>query len=179
MKTKELTLSAIVLAIIIVLGFVPGVPLGFIPVPIALQNVGIMLAGVILGRKWGFLTVALFLLLALAGLPIVRGNGGAAFFIGPTAGYLFGYAIGAFLIGWSADWLREHQQFKFWTILVPLLVFGMMLIDAFGAIGLSIVTHMPLDKALIAQLAFFPGDATKAVIAAFVGTVLQARKLTV
>lgn len=179
MKTKELTLSAIVLAIIIVLGFVPGVPLGFIPVPIALQNVGIMLAGVILGRRWGFLTVLGFLLLAALGLPVLTGgNGGFAHFMGPTAGYLIAYPVAAGLIGWATEMLRARQQLNFATLLVTILIFGLVLIDVLGAIGLTIVTHMSLGKALLSQLAFVPGDAAKAVIAAFVGTVLQTRKLT-
>ena len=49
MKTKNVALIAMMTAIIIVLGFVPPIPLGFIPVPIVLQNMGIMLAGAILG----------------------------------------------------------------------------------------------------------------------------------
>lgn len=51
MKTKALSASAILLAVIIVMGAIPGIPLGFIPAPIILQNMGIMLAGVILGKN--------------------------------------------------------------------------------------------------------------------------------
>ena len=54
MKTKNVALIAMMTAIIIVLGFVPPIPLGFIPVPIVLQNMGIMLAGAILG--WIFIS---------------------------------------------------------------------------------------------------------------------------
>ena len=47
-------------AIICILGLVPGVPLPFMPVPIVLQNIGIFLAGIILGRKMGALSVIVF-----------------------------------------------------------------------------------------------------------------------
>lgn len=177
MKTKELTLSAIVLALIIVLGFVPSVPLGFIPVPIALQSMGIMLAGVILGQRYGFYTVSVFLLLGLIGLPIIRGNGGFAFFMGPTVGYLIGYAIAAFTIGWGITYLRTRQQFTVWKATLVLCLLGVVVIDVSGAIGLHVVTNMPLGQALVSQIAFLPGDITKAVLAAVVGVVLDQRQL--
>lgn len=40
--TRLLTLSAMMVAILIILGLFPGIPLGFIPVPIVLQNMGVM-----------------------------------------------------------------------------------------------------------------------------------------
>ena len=52
------------MTVICILGLVPGIPLPFMPVPIVLQNIGIFLAGVILGRKYGALSVIIFLLLA-------------------------------------------------------------------------------------------------------------------
>ena len=48
-------------AMIAILGAVPGIPLGFIPVPIVLQNMGIMIAGELLGPKLGTIAVWLFL----------------------------------------------------------------------------------------------------------------------
>ena len=88
MKTKSTVLIAMMIAIIIALGFIPGIPLGFIPVPIILQNMGIMLAGALLGPKRGFLAVLIFLLLVALGLPVLSGgHGNMAVFIGPSAGY--------------------------------------------------------------------------------------------
>lgn len=63
MKTRTTTYIALMVALLIVLGFIPGIPLGFIPVPIVLQNLGVMLAGALLGSRKGFLAVAIFLLL--------------------------------------------------------------------------------------------------------------------
>ena len=111
MKTKALSASAILLAVIIVMGAIPGIPLGFIPAPIILQNMGIMLAGVILGKKYGFFTVLGFLILAALGLPILSGgSGGFVVFIGPTAGYLFSYPVAAFFNWLGNRMVREEQQ---------------------------------------------------------------------
>ena len=51
MTTKHLVYTALMTAIICILGLVPSVPLPFMPVPIVLQNIGIFLAGIILGRN--------------------------------------------------------------------------------------------------------------------------------
>lgn len=53
MKIREVTEIALMTAVIIVLGLIPPIPLGFIPVPIVLQNLGVMIAGVVLGPKRG------------------------------------------------------------------------------------------------------------------------------
>ena len=52
MTTKHLVYTALMTAIICILGIVPSVPLPFMPVPIVLQNIGIFLAGIILGKAW-------------------------------------------------------------------------------------------------------------------------------
>ena len=86
-------------AVICILGLVPGIPLPFMPVPIVLQNIGIFLAGVILGRKYGALSVIIFLLLAATGLPLLSGGrGGIGVFAGPSAGFLFLYPVVAHIL---------------------------------------------------------------------------------
>ncbi|GMA69422.1 biotin transporter BioY [Leuconostoc litchii] len=176
MKTKALATSAIMLAIIIVMGAIPSIPLGFIPVPIVLQNMGIMLAGIILGKKYGFFTVVGFLCLAALGLPILSGgHGGFVVFVGPTAGYLYAYPIAAFLIGWASEWLIKNNKFSFFPLLIVILLFGVLLIDILGAIGLNIVANMPLDKALLYQVAFIPGDIIKSVLGVAIAMILNKR----
>ena len=76
MSTKNLVFTALMTAIICILGLVPGVPLPFMPVPIVLQNIGIFLAGIILGRKMGALSVIVFIILVATGLPVLSGGRG-------------------------------------------------------------------------------------------------------
>ena len=149
LKTKNVALIAMMTAIIIVLGFVPPIPLGFIPVPLVLQNMGIMLAGAILGSKRGFLSVIIFLLLVAVGLPLMTGGrGGVAVFVGATAGYIYAYPFAAALIGYG---LKKFSHSNLW-------------IDILGAIGLTAIAHMPFIKALISNLVFIPGDTIKALV---------------
>ncbi|MCA0341275.1 MAG: biotin transporter BioY, partial [Proteobacteria bacterium] len=53
MTTRDIVLVALFAAIIVVLGLLPPITLGFIPVPITAQTLGVMLAGCILGAKRG------------------------------------------------------------------------------------------------------------------------------
>ncbi|MFP4925416.1 biotin transporter BioY, partial [Staphylococcus pseudintermedius] len=76
MNTKFLVYTALMTAIIAVMGFIPAIPLPFIPVPIVLQNVGIFLAGILLGRRYGTLSVIVFLLLVFMGAPLLSGGRG-------------------------------------------------------------------------------------------------------
>ena len=100
MTTKHLVYTALMTAIICILGLVPSVPLPFMPVPIVLQNIGIFLAGIILGRKLGTTSVIVFLLLVATGLPVLSGGrGGIGVFAGPSAGFLFLYPVVAYIMG--------------------------------------------------------------------------------
>ena len=74
------------------------IPIG--PVPIVLQNLFAVLAGLILGSLMGSASVALYLLAGILGLPVFAGGtGGIARFAGPTGGYLPGYLLAALTAG--------------------------------------------------------------------------------
>lgn len=64
-EVQRLTRMALLLAIVIVLGLIPAIPIGIIPVPLTVQNIGILLIGLLLSPFEAFLTTGVFLLLAL------------------------------------------------------------------------------------------------------------------
>lgn len=69
-------------------------------VPITLQTFGIVLIGGILGKKLGFISVLLYLLLGLIGLPVFSNfHGGFSVLVGPTGGYLIGFLPMVFFTG--------------------------------------------------------------------------------
>ena len=81
MKTRDLAYIALFAAIIAVLGTLPAINIG--PVPITAQTLGVMLAGSVLGARRGFLAVLLFLVLVAIGLPLLSsGAGGLSVFAG-------------------------------------------------------------------------------------------------
>ena len=102
MKNKKLTtyqmaVTALMAAALCVLGPL-SVPIGAIP--ISLSNFVICLTAWLLGPKFGTLSVAVYLLIGLVGVPVFSGYGaGIAKLAGPTGGYLVGYLLLAFIGG--------------------------------------------------------------------------------
>lgn len=168
MKTKDLTKIAIMISIIIVLGFFPPIPISLLPVPIVIQNAGFMLSGLLLGKKNGTIATLLFLLLVAIGFPILAGGrGGMLVFFNITAGYLFAYPFATFLIGWLSERFNPSNQNSLYAFGITFL-FGALFIDLCGAIGVSLLSDVPLSKSLMASLAFIPGDTIKALLTALI-----------
>src|SRR4029077_20764968 len=92
------------------------VPLPFTPVPLTLQNFGVLLVGLTLGSRRGFAVLALYLAEGLAGMPVFRptGPGGIAQLLGPTGGFLLAYPF----VAWIAGWVMEHGKKSFPRALV-------------------------------------------------------------
>ncbi|QNP50367.1 biotin transporter BioY [Diaphorobacter aerolatus] len=160
---------ALFAALMAVLGLIPKIdlPMG---VPITAQSLGVMLAGVLLGPKRGFQAMALFLLAVAAGLPLLSGGrGGIGVFMAPSAGYLIGYAPAALIAGAI---MRAVPQRSPGVIavgaFVAALVGGLLALHLFGVLGLMLLAHLSLKQAVIATLAFVPGDLIKCVLCALV-----------
>ena len=170
MTTRDLVLAALFTAIVVVLGFIPPVTLGFIPVPITAQSMGVMLAGCIIGAKRGALAYALLVVLVAIGLPVLSGGrGGLAVLMGPTGGYIFGWIVGSFVTGLVAErFVREGQSSvrQIGGFLAASILGGVVVVYAIGMPWVSLVAGTPFDKVLMGSLAFIPGDILKAAIAA-------------
>jgi biotin transport system substrate-specific component len=114
------------------------VPLPFTPVPLTLQNFGVLLIGLILGSRRGFAALALYLAEGAAGLPVFSptGRGGIAQLLGPTGGFLLAYPIVAALAGW----IMEHSRRVFSRAVVAALSADSVLF-AGGLTWLFVLTH--------------------------------------
>ncbi len=79
------------------------VPLPFTPVPLTMQNFGVLVVGLMLGSRRGFAALALYLAEGAAGMPVFSPSllgGGIAQILGPTGGFLMAYPLVAFVAGW-------------------------------------------------------------------------------
>lgn len=158
--STDLALIASFAGLIAVLGIVPPIVVG-LPVPITLQTMGIMLAGLILGPRRGALAVLVFLALVAVGLPLLSGGrGGLGVFAGPSAGYLAGFVLGAYVTGWIRERLdgKVPQVAAFFTAAVV------------GGIGAVYLLGVPVlvwrtGANPLASLVFLPGDLIKAALA--------------
>ncbi|HFH9352038.1 TPA: biotin transporter BioY [Streptococcus agalactiae] len=163
--TKSLIQMAMMATLLVVLGFIPALPLGFIPVPIVLQNLGVMMAGVILGGRKGSLSILLFFLVGLV-IPVFSGlRSTIPVLTGPTAGYVITWFFVPLLISYGVKLINKKN---FIAIFLIVWLAGVLFVDVAGAIWLASYTNIPLDKSLLQNLVFIPGDTIKAIIAAVV-----------
>lgn len=171
---KDITLIALFAALTAALGLIPKFELAF-GVPITAQSLGIMLCGTVLGARRGFLAALLFIALVALGLPLLAGGkGGLGVFSGPTAGFLFGFPVAAFVAGLLTEQLRKLPVFS--AALLGATIGGIVVLYAFGIVGMSVVLNKTLVEAAALVTAFIPGDVIKALIAAAITSgLVQAR----
>lgn len=167
MTTRDIVLIALFAALTAVLAIFPPISLPIVPVPITAQSLGIMLAGGILGAKRGALSIILLLVLVAIGLPLLSGGrGGLSVFFGPTAGFLIGWVVAAFAIGWMTEKLWDGLSFVSATLIC--VAGGIVIMYAIGIPWITFSAGVPIGKAFTGSVPFVPGDIIKALIAAAV-----------
>lgn len=152
--------AVVVFAALTALGAHVAVPLGFTPVPMTLQTLFVLLAGVLLVPVAGAASQLLYLGLGLAGVPVfAMGGAGLPWLLSPTGGYLLAFPAAAALAGWIAG--REKHRVR---TAVALLV-ATAAIFASGAGWLSVVTEMGSSEVFASGVQpFLPGAVIKAAI---------------
>lgn len=165
LQTRDLAQIGLMTSFLIVLGWLPAIPLGFIPVPIVFQNLGVMLIGATMGVKKGSLTLLLFFLFGLV-LPVFSGKSTTlTTLVGPTAGYVLAWALVPLLMGWL---LSKVKQPTFPVLVAVTILVGVLFVDVVGSVWLSQVTNLSLSASLFANLAFLPEDLLKAFVACLI-----------
>ena len=162
-KTAEMTKMALMVAMNCVSAYII-VPLPFSLSPIALQTMIVNLTGYVLNAKQAFMTMLVYLLVGLAGVPVFTGGtAGPGKLFGPTGGYIFGFLFTAVFLAATRG---EKYSFKRYALLGCIV--GIPLIYLPGFLQLKLVTGMPWDKAFMTGvLPFIPLDIVKCLAAAF------------
>ena len=147
------------------------IPLPLTPVPITAQTLAVLLVGALYGARLGPLTVLAYLGEGLIGLPVFHGGtAGPAVLAGPTGGYLLGFVLAAFIVGWLLQG-RRHAT------VIPTIVAFLIGDLALTAVGAMWVAHfVGYGSAWTAGvLPFIPGEAIK--IALATASVTSGRRL--
>lgn len=162
LSLRDMMLVSMFTAILAVLAYV-AVPLPFSPVPVTGQTFGVMLIGLLLGKKRGVMSLVLLLLLGAVGVPVFSGGrAGLAVLVGPTGGYLFGWILSVVVI----DAVKSKIQ-GFKGSVIAAFVGGVVVTYLIGVPWLAASTGMTLSAAVAAgALPFLPGDLFKVIIAA-------------
>jgi biotin transport system substrate-specific component len=138
------------------------VPIPGTPVPITLQPLVVVLAGLWLGPAAGAASMALYLAVGAMGLPVFSpfGAPGLARFAGPTGGYLLAYPLAAFVAGALSR--RAPSLFGRWLAALA----GVAVLLLGGLAQLAIITGSVGQALALGIHPFLPLDAVKALVAA-------------
>ena len=165
---QSLALISVFAALIAASAIVPGIPVGSIGVPITLQTLAITVTGLILGRSRAAAAVALYLLLAFAGLPIFSGGrAGLAVLAGGSAGYIVGFLLAALLVGMAAEQIIRRLPAKrrgLWFFLAAVVV-TVVASHLPGVLGMVVNLKLSWEAAFASDLIFYPGDFLKDALA--------------
>ena len=165
---KTSVLIAMFAALIAVLGLVPSMQI--VPgIPITAQSLGIMLCGTVLGAKKGGIAALFFVILTLLGLPLLAGGrGGIGVLAGPSAGFILGFPIAAFMTGW----FMEHTKTVDIQVATALSAIsgGIVILYIPGVFGMMVNGGYSLKEAMVLTSVFLPGDIIKVILATILTT---------
>ena len=160
----------------------------FYPVPMTMQTFVVLLCGVILGPRFGFITLSLYLFEGAIGLPVFQGTPekglGIIYLMGPTGGYLIGFIISAFIAGllfskeisFNRKFFGKYNKIdNFISVFIKLLI-ALTPIYLFGLIWLGIV--LGWDKPILnfGLYPFILGEFFKITLLSFIICKLNNRK---
>lgn len=161
-SARHITLCAL-FAALIAIGTHIKIPTPLLP--LTLQTLFVVLSGLVLGRKYGALSVCVYVIAGLAGLPVFTGSA-----LNPTFGYIVGFIPGAWIAGYIAE--RFAPKFMTWTLGA---VAGIAVIYALGIPYYYLMSKYYIGNELGAKtlLMYFvlmpiPGDVAKSILAGLI-----------
>jgi len=127
----------------------------FSPVPFTLQVFPVLLAGVVLGAGYGLSSQLMYIGVGALGIPVFSNwKGGYLVLLGPTGGYIVGFAVAAFAVGWLIhSRINPRSNIKVMLAMAA----GTGIIYLFGATGLALSLGLGVEKAVMLGVLPFVG----------------------
>lgn len=172
-QTKDLILCALFTTLTAVGAFIK------IPIPVCpftLQFLFTMMAGLLLGSKRGAISVGVYVLLGLLGLPIFTEGGGFWYIIKPSFGYLIGFIVATFVTGYMAEHLKR------WSIggILTANFVGMAIVYVMGMAYYYVICNYVINTPIAVGPLFLycfvlaaPGDVCLCILSAFLAKRLK------
>ena len=161
---KAMVFTALFAALSAACAFI-AIPLPGTPIPIVIQNMMVVLSGMLLGPVLGTASTVLFIVAGLLGLPVLSGGtGGIAKLMGPTGGFIIGYAISSLTSGLILGRPRQGRSKSIFAIITAALC-GFLVMYIPGVIHFMRTMDKTFSQTMaLCVLPYLPGDAVKLVI---------------
>lgn len=165
--STDVALVATFAAFVAACALVPAIPTGS-GVPITLQTFAVVVAGLVLGARRGFLAVALYLVVGLAGVPVFAEMTGGLGVLGkPSVGYLLAFPFAAAVAGLlGGQALRTRPAWRFPLLVAAGLASSFLVTHPAGVLGLMARLGVGAPEALAIDAVYWPGDVVKNLLAA-------------
>lgn len=167
-KTNDLILCALFTALIVV-GTLVRIPIPV--VPFTLQFLFTMLAGLLLGGKLGSISVIVYILMGIFGLPVFAEGGGIGYIFKPSFGYIIGFAVAAYITGTIAN-KKSKSSYK--QLLISSFI-GLFIVYLFGMAYYYLMSNFYLGKPiglwplfLYCFILAVPGDIILCILGTFI-----------
>ena len=130
MKTKDIVKTALCTAVLIISSWIC-IPTA---IPFTLQTMGIFLTLSVLGGKWGTVSIIIYILCGITGLPVFSGlRGGLSVIAGPTGGFITGFIIMGLVFCVFEKFLNKNSD-------TVALIIGLSLCYLFGTLWFTLVS---------------------------------------
>lgn len=155
---KEITY---ILSAILMMAALSRITIPIQPVPVTGQTLGVLLTGIMLGRKRAVVAMITYIAMGIIGFPVfANGAFGMATLIGPTGGYLLGFIPAAYVMGY----LGEKGWYKHILTALLSLIIGHMIVFSTGLLWLANFTSWS-NVLAVGFIPFLPGAVAKTLIA--------------
>jgi biotin transport system substrate-specific component len=163
-RTHRLVLCALFAALLAALSQM-AIPIG--PVPVNLATFAVFCAGALLGAKYGCLSVLIWMAVGALGVPVFSlARGGFGVLLGPTGGYIIGYAGAALTIGAITEAFNKKAKIHLYA---AAMLAGMFVCFTLGTAWFMFSMQKGLTESLMACVVpFLPGDFLKIAAAAVI-----------
>lgn len=171
MKTRKLTMCSLFVALTAILSQI-AIPIG--AVPINLATFSVLCSGALLGAKYGAISQIVYMLIGAVGVPVfTMFGGGMGILFGPTGGYIVGYILSSWIVGYIVERFGNKIYF-----LALAMILGIVTYMTVGTLWFMYITKSSLWQSLITcVIPFLFGDILKAGLAATIVYRLQIFKL--
>ena len=174
-KTKNMILCSLFVALIVVGAFIR-IPIPV--VPFTLQLLFTMLAGLLLGGKLGAISVCIYIVMGLIGLPVFTEGGGLSYVFKPSFGYIIGFAVASYVTGTIANKITNPGYKR----LLAANFIGLGIVYLFGMVYYYLMSNFYLDNPiglwplfLYCFILAVPGD----IVLCFLGAILGKRLIPI